>query len=279
MPTNKSILAKTVKAGPFLKWAGGKTQLLNELLARAPKEFNSYYEPFLGSGALFFALTPHKAYLGDINDELINVFEVVRDKPDELVSSLAKHINTSEAFYLTRALNPNDLSTVERASRFIYLNRTCFNGLYRVNKQGKFNVPFANYKNPNFVQELKIKSASKALKHADIRHESYVNLLKDAQPGDFIYIDPPYHPAGGYSDFKRYNKEGFSEEDQKKLALLYEELHKKGCKVMLSNSDTPFTRKLYSKWNIATLQAKRMINSDASKRGVVTEILVTNYAS
>lgn len=266
-----------VKGQPFLKWAGGKTQLLNALISRAPATFNVYFEPFLGSGALYFALSPDHAVLSDINDDLINAFQVVRDSHNELISKLSTYENSKDFFYEIRALDAKSLSPIDRAARLIYLNRTCFNGLYRVNKQGQFNVPFANYKNPNFVQEAKLIADSKLMQGAKIMHASFGEALKSAKKGDFVYLDPPYYPLGGFSDFKRYNKEQFHKEDHEKLAELYNQLSDRGCYVMLSNSDTPFTRELYKNWRIDTVYAKRMINCDATKRGEVTEIIVTNY--
>lgn len=265
------------KGQPFLKWAGGKTQLLQELVSKVPKSFNIYFEPFLGSGALYFALSPQQAVISDINDDLINAFKIVRDHPEELISQLSTFENSKENFYEIRAQSVNDLSTIERAARLIYLNRTCFNGLYRVNKSGQFNVPYAYYKNPDLIQGPKIMADSDLLQGADILHASFEDVLKEARKHDFIYLDPPYNPLGGYSDFKRYNKEQFHKEDHEKLAQLYNELSDRGCYVMLSNSDTPFTRELYKDWRIETVFAKRMINCDATKRGEVTEIIVTNY--
>lgn len=267
----------TTQGQPFLKWAGGKTQLLAELIARRPTMYKVYYEPFLGSGALYFALSPAQAVLSDINDDLINAFQVVRDTPEDLINKLSTYKNSKEFFYEIRALDANSLSSLDRAARLIYLNRTCFNGLYRVNKQGHFNVPFANYKNPNFVQGPKLLADSNLLQGAHIQHGPFGVVLKSAKKGDFVYLDPPYFPLGGYSDFKRYNKEQFHKEDHEKLAKLYNQLSDRGCYVMLSNSDTPFTRELYKDWRIDTVYAKRMINCDATKRGEVTEIIVTNY--
>jgi len=267
----------TVQSQPFLKWAGGKTQLLAELIARRPAAYNVYYEPFLGSGAFYFALSPVQAVLSDINDDLVNAFQVVRDNPEDLINKLSTYENSKDFFYEMRALDAGSLSSLDRAARLIYLNRTCFNGLYRVNKQGQFNVPFANYKNPNFVQGPKLLADSNLLQGANIQHASFGTVLESAKKGDFVYLDPPYFPLGGYSDFKRYNKEQFHKEDHEKLAELYNQLSDRGCYVMLSNSDTPFTRELYKNWRIDIVYAKRMINCDATKRGEVTEIIVTNY--
>ncbi len=262
---------------PFIKWAGGKTQLLGELISRVPRSYNVYFEPFIGGGALYFAISPDEAIIADINEDLINAYIIVRDSPDELIEALSKYKNEKVYFYEIRSQLQENLSPIERAARLIYLNRTCFNGLYRVNKSGQFNVPFAGYKNPNIAQTDKILAGSEALQNTDIYHAGFDEVLKKATTNDFIYLDPPYFPKSVYSDFKRYNKEQFHKEDHERLAELYDNLSNRGCKVMLSNSDTPFTRELYKKWRIDTVYAKRMINSDASKRGEVTEIIVTNY--
>ncbi|HSW75016.1 MAG TPA: DNA adenine methylase [Candidatus Saccharimonadales bacterium] len=275
-PTQKSAVI-AVKGQPFLKWAGGKTQLLHELLPRIPKHYNTYYEPFIGGGALFFAVSPQKAVIADINDDLVNAYEVVRDYPEQLIEQLTKYINDKDFYYEIRSQDSASLSPIERAARLIYLNRTCFNGLYRVNKSGQFNVPFAGYKNPNIVQTERIITDSKVLQDTKVFNASFEKVLIGAKEGDFIYLDPPYYPKSVYSDFKRYNKEQFYKEDHIRLAELYNELSERGCFVMLSNSDTPFTREIYKKWRVDTVNAKRLINRDATKRGEVTEIIVTNY--
>jgi DNA adenine methylase len=273
-PVQTPIIAKRQ---PFLKWAGGKTQLLHELISRMPKSYDVYYEPFIGGGALFFAVAPGKAVIADINDDLVNAYNVVRDTPEELIEALSGYVNDKDFYYKVRSQDQSTLSPLERAARLIYLNRTCFNGLYRVNKSGQFNVPFANYKNPNIVQSDRIMAASNVLHDTEVFHASFEKVLVNAKKGDFIYLDPPYYPKDVYSDFKRYNKEQFYKNDHERLADLYNELSDRGCYVMLSNSDTLFTRALYSKWRVDTVYAKRMINRDASKRGEVTEIIVTNY--
>lgn len=262
---------------PFLKWAGGKTQLLDELLKRMPQDYNVFFEPFIGGGALYFAVSPKTAVIADINDDLVNVYDVVRDHPEELIEALKGYVNDKDFFYEVRAQDLHSLTPIERAARLIYLNRTCFNGLYRVNKSGQFNVPFANYKNPNIVQAERLLAASNTLSETKVFNASFEKVLVKAKAGDFIYLDPPYYPKDVYSDFKRYNKEQFYKNDHERLAELYNELSDRGCYVMLSNSDTPFTRNLYKKWRVDTVYAKRMINSDSSKRGEVTEIIVTNY--
>jgi len=262
---------------PFIKWAGGKQQILADLLQRMPKTYKRYFEPFCGSGALFFAINPHDATIADINTELINCYVQVKDNVEELIESLKNHVNSKDYFYSIRGKNPISLTNIERASRFLYLNRTCFNGLYRENQKGQFNVPFGSYKNPDFVQENKLRTSNKALQYTDILGANYSESLKKVAKGDFIYLDPPYFPLGGYSDFKRYNKVFFEKKDHVELSHLFAKLDKAGCYVMLSNSDTEFTRELYGKWVIKTVQARRLINCDATKRGLISEILVTNY--
>lgn len=274
----KPVAIKTrATARPFLKWAGGKTQLLDELIFRMPKSFNVYYEPFIGGGALFFATAPKQAVIADINEDLTNAYETVRDYPEQLIEALSTFTNDKDFYYEVRAKDQNQLSPIDRAARLIYLNRTGFNGLYRVNKSGQFNVPFGSYKNPNITQIDRIISASKVLQNTQVYNAGFEKVLVEAKKGDFIYLDPPYYPKDVYSDFQRYNKEQFYKDDHQRLADLYDALSQRGCYVMLSNSDTPYTRELYKKWHIDTVYAKRNINSDASKRGEVTEIIVTNY--
>jgi DNA adenine methylase len=275
--TNQKYIPATSKGQPFLKWAGGKTQLLHELLPRVPQKYNTYYEPFIGGGALFFAISPKKAVIADINDDLVNAYIVVRDFPEQLIELLAEYVNDKEFFYKIREQDTNNLQSIEQAARLIYLNRTCFNGLYRVNKSGQFNVPFAGYKNPNITQVERILADSNLLQETQIYNVGFDKVLDRAKKGDFIYLDPPYYPKSVYSDFKRYNKEQFHKDDHIRLAELYNKLTERGCKVMLSNSDTPFTCDLYKRWHVDKVYAKRLINRDVSKRGEVTEIIVTNY--
>ncbi|HFK1424867.1 MULTISPECIES: Dam family site-specific DNA-(adenine-N6)-methyltransferase [Bacillus cereus group] len=256
-----------IKARPVLKWAGGKTQMLDILLENAPKKFNKYIEPFFGGGALFYSLQPQHAIISDLNEELVNLYNVVSDKPNELISKLKNMPNDKDFFLKTRAQETNTLSNVEVAARTIYLNKTCFNGLYRVNKQGKFNTPFANYKNPNICDEKNLNAASKLLKKAHIVHGDYKEILrKYAEPGDFIFLDPPYLPISEYSDFKRYTKEQFYEEDQIELANEVKRLHQLGCYVLLTNSNHPLVHDLYSDFEISVHQTKRNVNSNGAKR-------------
>ena len=275
------------KPKPFVKWVGGKRQLLRqfrELGLYPPEDFNpltsTYYEPFVGGGAVFFDLLPKNARLSDLNKELVTAYNVIKNNVDELIESLNKHIYDKEYYLEVRAQKVEDLSDVEIASRFIFLNRTGFNGLYRVNKSGQFNVPFGRYNNPVICDEDNLRRVSDALQEATITHQDYKNVLKTAKSGDFIYLDPPYYPINVTSSFTSYTAEGFLEKEQTELRDTFVELHKKGCFVMLSNSDTLFINELYSGLDGITINkitAGRSINSKGSGRGKITEVLVTNY--
>ncbi len=275
------------KPKPFVKWVGGKRQLLRqfrELGLYPPEDFNpitnTYYEPFVGGGAVFFDLLPKNAELSDLNNELVMTYNVIKNNVDELIQSLQKHIYDKEYYLEVRAKKVEDLSDVEVASRFIFLNRTGFNGLYRVNKSGQFNVPFGRYNNPVICDEDNLRRVSDALQDVTITHHDYKNVLKTAKSGDFIYLDPPYYPINATSSFTSYTAEGFLEKEQTELRDTFIKLHKKGCFVMLSNSDTPFINELYSGLDGITINkitAGRAINSKGSGRGKITEVLVTNY--
>jgi len=241
------------KPKPFVKWVGGKRQLLRqfrELGLYPPEDFNpitnTYYEPFVGGGAVFFDLLPKNAELSDLNNELVATCNVIKNNVDELIQSLQKHIYDKEYYLEVRAKKVEDLSDVEVASRFIFLNRTGFNGLYRVNKSGQFNVPFGRYNNPVICDEDNLRRVSDALQDVTITHQDYKNVLKTAKSGDFIYLDPPYYPINATSSFTSYTAEGFLEKEQTELRDTFVKLHEKGCFVMLSNSDTPFINELYS---------------------------------
>lgn len=260
-------------AAPFLKWAGGKTQLLPELLKYVPSHYEVYIEPFIGGGALFFELQPTRAVLADSNPELINCYTIVRDKVEELISVLSTYPYSQEFYYQLREQSPED--AVLRAARMIYLNRTCYNGLYRVNKQGQFNVPFGRYKNPVICDKEKLRVASYALQRAEIICADYQETLQRyAQPESFIYIDPPYHPVSRYSDFKRYTAEFFYEEDQQKLASIAKELAQSGSYVLLSNSYCDFILDLYQDCEVIEVEARRNINKDPDKRTRIKEVLI-----
>ena len=257
----------TVQAKPILKWAGGKTQMLNDLLPKVPSSYGRYIEPFFGGGAMFFALQPENAIIADSNPELINMYRQVAANVDEVIQYLKKYENTSEMFYTVREQEWTQLPKAEAAARTIFLNRTCFNGLYRVNKQGKFNVPYGKYANPKICDEDGLKAASEALKKAEILCGDYLLVLDHyAQPGDFVFLDPPYLPISEYADFKRYTKEQFYEEDHIELAKIIMRLQERGCHVILTNSNHPLVHELYAPFTIDVIQTKRHISCNGSTR-------------
>jgi len=263
---------------PFLKWAGGKSQLLPILRSNIPETFGSYFEPFLGGGALFFDQGCERAYLSDLNPELINCYEAVRNAPRKLLCELSKYSVSEEEFYRVRSLDPETLTAIERAARLIFLNKTCFNGLYRVNRQGKFNTPFGAHKSVRFVNEEELLAASTALQGAVLFCASYDEIvLERAQKGDFIYFDPPYLPVSVNSDFKRYTRNQFYEEDHVRLAEVFRVLDKRGCAVLLSNSFHPKVKELYRDYRLRTVSATRFINCKGGSRGEINELLITNY--
>lgn len=258
---------KHIQAKPIMKWAGGKTQMLSDIMPKIPKKYGKYIEPFIGGGALFFALNPDKAIIADRNPELINMYQQVADNVETVISYLKKYKNTKEDFYEVRSLDWHKLKKEEAAARMIYLNKTCFNGLYRVNKKGQFNVPFGKYKAPNFCDEEVLYAASDVLKKATIECGDYLSVLKKyAEPGDFIFLDPPYLPISEYSDFKRYTKEQFYEEDHIELAKEVKRLQELGCYVILTNSNHPLVHELYADYKIEVIQTKRYISCNGSKR-------------
>ena len=269
----------------FLKWAGGKSQLIEQFENLFPPEFRNYYEPFIGSGAVFFYLKSklrlNKVILSDSNEELINCFIVVRDKPSELIEVLLSHRkrHSKEYYYEVRRLESNRLDSVSKAARMIYLNKTCFNGLYRVNSKGQFNVPYGDYNNPSIFDRNTLIQASQMLQDVDLRVMTFDKVLDFAGKDDFVYFDPPYIPLSKTSSFTRYSKSEFSIKEQNQLSEVFRALDSRGCFVMLSNSDHSLTRELYRGYdkNIVIVRAKRKINSVGSKRGPINEIVVTNY--
>ncbi len=276
-------MAKNKLVSPFLKWVGGKRQLIPAILSHLPKKISSYYEPFIGGGALFFHLQPKKAVISDFNDELINVYLIIKDDVGSLIESLKIHLNDPDYFYKIRSLDRNNefknLSNVERASRFIYLNKTCYNGLYRVNNSGEFNSPFGRYSNPNIVNEVVLKAVNNYLNNNDIQiiAGDYSATLIDAPRNSFVYFDPPYHPISETSNFTGYIKGGFDMYDQVRLKNTCDELNARGVKFLLSNSAAPFIIDLYSDYKVTIVKASRAINSDGEKRGEVDEVLIKNY--
>lgn len=267
MAVQLALVDMPVQAKPILKWAGGKTQMLGDLLPKVPTSYGKYIEPFLGGGALFFALQPENAVIADSNPELINMYRQVAEHVEDVIYHLERYENTSEMFYDVRSLDWETLSRPEAAARMIFLNKTCYNGLYRVNKRGQFNVPYGKYKNPRICDAAGLRAASKALKKADIVCGDYFLLLEHyAQPGDFVFLDPPYLPVSEYSDFKRYTKEQFYEEDHIELAKMVAQLHEKGCHVLLTNSNHPLVHELYAPFKIDVIQTKRHISCNGNTR-------------
>ena len=268
-----------IKVSPFIKWAGGKRRLIPTLKEYMPpkEQINRYFEPFLGGGALFFHLQHKNSILSDANQELIELYKIVKDNVEDLIRVLKVHKNDKDYFYEVRAQEKENLTPVQRAARFIFLNKTCFNGLYRVNSKGKFNVPFGKYKNPKICDEEGLRSASMVLKKTTVQNVDFEKVAKEANTTDFIYFDPPYQPLSETSSFTSYTAKKFDEAEQKRLAKTYATLAEKGCFVMLSNSDTPLIRELYKDFYIHEVQASRAINRNGDGRGKITELLVINY--
>jgi DNA adenine methylase len=289
-PDNQELLCDDLPLSyPFLKWAGGKTQILFEIEKFVPSEFNRYFEPFLGGGAVFFHLTTRNlqftAYLSDTNEELITVYRVVKDDVEKLIDILKKHQkdydkDPIEFYYeLRKFVPPTD---VERAARFIALNKTCYNGLYRVNKRGVFNVPIGRYKNPLICNSTNLRNASLSLRDSKVIIElsDYKQiLLENAREGDFVYLDPPYNPASSTASFTSYTNSGFTDTDQKELRDVFTELMDRKCKVLLSNSDTKFIRKLYSEFArcFKEVNVLRSINCRGSKRSGHKELIISSH--
>jgi DNA adenine methylase len=248
--------------------------MLSELLKQVPSKYNSYIEPFIGGGALFFSLNPKNAILSDSNSELIITYIKVRDQVEDIISILKEYKNEEKFYYHLRSIDPFSLSDVERAARFIFLNKTCYNGLYRVNKKGQFNVPYGKSSNA-FLNNENLRNASLVLQNKIIMHGDYLEVLQlYAKNGDFIFLDPPYYPIAKYSDFKRYTKEFFYHEDHIKLKDEFDRLVNLGCTVILTNSDHPFILELFGQYKIEIFETKRMINSDSKSR-IGRDIIVT----
>ena len=279
------IFATTPK--PFVKWAGGKRQLITSLEGHLPKKFGTYFEPFLGGGALLFHLlnqSPNlKCNISDLNSDLILAYITIRDKVEQLVESLERHsgkysADKIEYYYSVRESAPKN--QIEKVSRLLFLNKTCFNGLYRVNSKGQFNVPLGRYTNPSIVNKENLISVSKILqsKNIAIRCQDFEAILDEAKKDDFVYFDPPYQPVSKTANFTSYTKCEFTYDDLKRLANVCQKLDKKDCKVLLSNSNTKEVRKLFSsKWKVVEVSANRAINSNSKKRTGHTELLIKNY--
>lgn len=283
---SKSRFQKNPLAQPFLKWAGGKRQLLSTIRNFIPKSYSSYFEPFVGAGAVFLSLQCKKCTINDTNQELINCYQVIRDRPGELINlcKIYKKKNSKDFFYQIRELDRQEsfykLSSIERAARIIYLNKTCFNGLFRVNSSGQFNVPYGDYANPAIVDEEIVYAVSSYLNsnQVSVLNGDFEDSVTKARSGAFVYFDPPYHPISDTSSFTGYDLNGFDAKEQKRLKNLCDRLSDKGCKVLLSNSNARLIRELYSddRYEIVEVEANRAINSVGSKRGKISELLIHN---
>ena len=271
---------------PFIKWVGGKRGLLEQILPLFPTNFENYYEPFLGGGAIFFELyskgllKDKKVFLSDINAELINAYSVVKDNPYELIVALEeyKSKHSKEFYYKVRELDRQKeykkVSDLEKATRFIYLNKTCFNGLYRVNKKGYFNTPIGSYKNPNIADKDTILNASEALQDVILKHQTFKEVLNFAQKDDLVYLDPPYYPLTETSNFTSYDSNSFLKNEQLDLFEVFDKLADQKINVVKSNSDTFFIKDLYKKFDINIVNANRFINSKSNGRGKINEVLI-----
>jgi len=279
--TATNLVPKVTPGKPFLKWAGGKRKLCQFLAATGPKSWNKYFEPMVGGGALYFHLHPKESFLSDSNPELVNAYKVLRDKPLELIEHLKGHKDSEEYYYKLRELDRSETfaqtDSVSRASRLIYLNKTCYNGLFRVNSKGQFNVPYGKYENSFTVPEAELLLASEALQGTDIALGSYQNIENLVNKDDFVYFDPPYLPVSSTSSFTSYTREPFGINEQVELRNFCERLSAKGAKIMVSNSNNEFIRGLYSDFKTHEVLAARAINSKSDKRGKILELVLTNY--
>lgn len=251
---------------PFLKWAGGKSQLLPKLEKYIPASFNKYIEPFIGGGALYFYINPSTPIISDLNEELIITYKTVKSNVEDIINILATYENNEDFYYKIRSINPSSINDIERAARLIYLNKTCFNGLYRVNKKGVFNVPYGK-RNGEFLNKELLRDASNFLQNAIIINSDFLKTLSHyASEGDLVFLDPPYYPVGKYSDFKRYTKEFFYHEDHLKLRNEFDRLVNLGCYVILTNSNNSQILDLYSKYEVKVFNTKRLISSNPNTR-------------
>ena len=283
LPNARSARAKA-DAGPFIKWVGGKGKLQRQLTALLPRgvRLMRHVEPFLGGGALFFSRAPRRALLCDINRDLIDTYVAVRDQVDAVIEALIElsHAHGEDCYYAARVRYNQRVhqTAAERAALFIYLNKTCFNGLYRVNRRGHFNVPMGRYAKPAIADAPTLLAASAGLARADLRCTSFETLLSEARPGDFVYMDPPYEPVSRTANFTAYAQDGFAQTDQTRLRDVFRELDRRGSKLMLSNSDVPFIRELYRGYQIDEVMAARAVNCVPGARGRVQELVIRNYA-
>jgi DNA adenine methylase len=268
-------------SGPIVKWAGGKGKLLGTLMASMPARFGRYFEPFLGGGALFFRVSPERAVLADRNDDLMNLYRCVAWKVDAVIQRLEAHRaeHSEDHYYAVRDrwnAEPRAQSAVERAAAFLYLNKTCYNGLFRVNQKGHFNVPMGRYTEPRICDREQLRAASQVLRGAELNTGNFADQVADARAGDFVYFDPPYDPVSRTASFTSYTASSFGPDEQRELATVVRDLTRRGVHVMVSSSDTPFIRRLYRGLDIAQVAVARAINSRASARGAVNELIITN---
>jgi DNA adenine methylase len=276
-------MGKNKLVAPFLKWVGGKRQIIPTIAEHLPKTIKVYIEPFIGGGALLFHLQPKKAIINDFNSELVNVYSVIKTDLESLILDLKKHKNESDYFYEIRGIDRTGeiekLTDAERASRIIYLNKTCFNGLYRVNSSGEFNSPFGKYKNPNIINEPTLRAVNYYLNTNDIQiiNGDYLEILQKADKNSFVYLDPPYHPVSESSNFTGYVQGGWDESDQIRLREACDDLTKRGIKFLQSNSSADFIKQQYTNYSVNTIKANRAINSNGEKRGEIEEVLIKNY--
>ncbi len=278
-----SDLDGTPEPTPFLKWAGGKRRLLRDYEPHFPACANSYHEPFLGSGAVFLRararLRPQRVLLSDCNTGVVNAYRAVRDSTERLIDLLEQHhrLHDRKHYYAVRALCSSDLDRVEQAARFIYLNRTCYNGLYRVNSRGQFNVPMGRYARPLIVNADNLRNLRIWLRGVHLRTTGFERIVEQVRSGDFVYLDPAYHPLSETANFTSYTEHPFTARDQERLAKVVGALDAAGCLVMLSNSDVPLIRHLYRNYRLLPIEARRSINCNPHRRGPLTELLVLNY--
>jgi DNA adenine methylase len=265
------------RAHPFLKWVGGKGQLLEQFRELLPTSFERYFEPFLGGGAVFFSLAPSKAVLSDVNCELVDCYRAIRDSVDDVIEALGAHRYEKEHYYEVRSLDPASLALPERAARTVFLNRSGYNGLYRVNQSGAFNVPFGRYSNPRLCDPANLRACSRALEGVEVFSGEFTDGVKGARRGDFVYFDPPYVPVSTTANFTSYAAGQFGWAEQQRLADLFARLAHRGVLVMLSNSDTPAVRELYRAYRIDRVVAARSVNSNPERRGKVAEVVVRSF--
>jgi DNA adenine methylase len=277
----RPVLRPVAPAGPIVKWAGGKSKLLDALVSRMPARFGSYFEPFLGGGAMFFRLAPGRAVLADWNEDLMNLYRCVAWKVEDVIQRLEAHReeHDKDYYYAVRErwnAGEKTQSAVERAAAFLYLNKTCYNGLFRVNQKGHFNVPMGRYDEPRICDPAQLRGASRLLRRAELHTGHFADQVADAVAGDFVYFDPPYDPVSRTASFTSYTAGSFGPDAQRELAAVVRALTRRGVHVMVSNSDTPFIRQLYRGLDIEQVAASRAINSRADARGTVNELIITN---